>query len=174
MEQEPSVRREAVTLGRGTSVKTTGNGWLAQSGSVTDAVRSSIEIQDAMSALNESLPRDRRLEIRIGINLGEVIFEGDDIYGTGVNVAARLESLAAHDQIQGIPDLAFDDMGEQHVKNIARPIHCYALRLGSHRRLMSNDIDKAAPPASGRAPRRRSQGRLRFPGPDNGAGGRRH
>ena len=143
---------------RGRIVKTTGDGWLAEFGSVADAVRSSIQIQDAMAPHNESLPRDRRLEIRIGINLGEVIVEGDDIYGTGVNVAARLESLAApggvcisgavHDQIQGIPDLTFDDMGEQHVKNIARPIHCYALRLGSHRRLMSNAIDKAAPPAS--------------------------
>src|SRR5512145_3217544 len=75
----------------GRIVKTTGDGWLAEFGSVTDAVRSSIEIQDAMAANNETLARDQRLEIRIGINLGDVIFEGDDIYGTGVNVAARLE-----------------------------------------------------------------------------------
>ena len=80
---------------RGRIVKTTGDGWLAEFASVTDAVRSSIEIQDAMALRNESLPRDQRLEVRIGINLGEIIFEGDDIYGTGVNVAARLESLAA-------------------------------------------------------------------------------
>ena len=143
---------------RGRIVKTTGDGWLAEFASVTDAVRSSIEIQDAMALRNESLPRDQRLEARIGINLGEIIFEGDDIYGTGVNVAARLESLAApggvcisgavHEQVQGIPDLAFDDMGEQQVKNIARPVHCYALRLASHRRLMSSAIDQAAPTAS--------------------------
>ena len=143
---------------RGRVVKTTGDGWLAEFASVTDAVRSSIEIQDAMALRNASLPRDQRLEVRIGINLGEIIFEGDDIYGTGVNVAARLESLAApggvcvsgavHDQVQGVPDLAFDDMGEQHVKNIARPVHCYALRLASHRRLMSTATEQAAPAAS--------------------------
>jgi len=143
---------------RGRIVKTTGDGWLAEFASVTDAVRSSVGIQDAMALRNDSLPRDQRLEVRIGINLGEIILEGDDIYGTGVNVAARLESLAApggvcvsgavHDQLQGIPDLAFDDMGEQQVKNIARPVHCYALRLAPHRRLMEGALDHAAPAAS--------------------------
>jgi len=143
---------------RGRIVKTTGDGWLAEFGSVTDAVRSSMEIQDAMAARNDGLPRDQRLDLRIGINLGEIIFEHDDIYGTGVNVAARLESLAApggvcisgavHDQIQGMPDLAFDDMGQQQIKNIARPVHCWALRLTSHRRLMSSTLDQTAPAAS--------------------------
>ena len=80
---------------RGRIVKTTGDGWLAEFASVTDAVRSSVEIQDAMALRNDSLPRDQRLEVRIGINLGEIIVEGDDIFGNGVNVAARLESLAA-------------------------------------------------------------------------------
>jgi len=143
---------------RGRLVKTTGDGWLAEFTSVTDAVRSSIEIQDAMAVRNEGIARDQRLEVRIGINLGEIIYDNDDIYGTGVNVAARLESLAApggvcvsgavHDQIHSLPDLAFDDMGEQQVKNLARPVHCYGLRLGSHRRLMNNALDHAAPTAS--------------------------
>jgi adenylate cyclase len=158
-----SVREEVVEPKtrefRGRIVKTTGDGWLAEFPSVTDAVQSSIEIQDAMAVRNSSIAREKRLEIRVGINLGEIIFEGDDIYGTGVNVAARLESLAApggicisgavHEQIQSIANLAFDDMGEQSVKNITRPVRCYTIRLEPHRRITSvARASRAAPTAS--------------------------
>jgi TolB-like protein/class 3 adenylate cyclase/Flp pilus assembly protein TadD len=131
----------------GRIVDTAGDGWLAEFASVTDALQSSIAIQDAMQERNAGLTRDARFDIRIGINLGEVICEGDAIYGTGVNVAARLEALAApggicisesvHDHMQGVPDVACDDMGEQTVKNISRPVRCYALRLEPRRRVVS-------------------------------------
>jgi adenylate cyclase len=151
---EPQTRRF-----RGRIVDTAGDGWLAEFTSVTDAVRSSLAIQDAMQARNADLPRDDRFEIRIGINLGEVVCEGNSIFGTGVNVAARLESLAepggicisgaVHDQLQGLPDVACDDLGEQKVKNIARPVHCYAIRVGPHRRMQAtSDPQRAAPSAS--------------------------
>ena len=141
---------------RGRVVKTTGDGWLAEFPSVTDAVWSSIEIQDAMAERNARLSRDRRFEIRVGINLGEIVLDGDDIYGTGVNVAARLESLAppggicisgaVHDQMQGIPNLVCDDMGEQSVKNIARPVQCFSIRLDSRRRVSDGDGARRATP----------------------------
>ncbi len=125
---------------RGRIVKTTGDGWLAEFASVTDAVQSTVEIQEAMAQRNASVAEDKRLQIRAGINLGEIIFEGDDIYGTGVNVAARLESIAepggicisnsVYDQIQGILSLGYEDMGEQTVKNITRPIRSFAVRTG--------------------------------------------
>ena len=144
---------------RGRIVDTAGDGWLAEFSSVTDAVRSSLAIQDAMQARNADLPRDDRFEIRIGINLGEVVCEGNSIFGTGVNVAARLEALAepggicisgaVHDQLLGLPDVACDDLGEQKVKNIARPVHCYAIRVGPHRRMLAtSDPQRAAPSAS--------------------------
>ena len=146
-----SMRSEVVypetTRRSGRIVDTAGDGWLAEFASVTDALLSSIAIQDAMQERNTGLPRDARFEIRIGMNLGEVICEGDAIYGTGVNVAARLEALAppggicisdsVHDHMQGVPDVACDDMGEQVVKNISRPVRCYALRLEPRRRVLS-------------------------------------
>ena len=92
-----------------------------------------------MAERNAGVPADRRIEFRIGINLGDVIVDGDDIFGDGVNVAARLEALAepggicvsrvVHDQVRDKLDLAFEDLGEQQVKNIARPVHVY--RVGS-------------------------------------------
>jgi len=144
---------------RGRIVDTAGDGWLAEFASVTDAVQSSLAIQDAMQARNADLLRDERFELRIGINLGEVICEGQAIFGTGVNVAARLEALAApggicisgavHDQMQGLPDVACDDMGEQQVKNISRPIHCFAIRMEPHRRMHgATTPGRAAPTAS--------------------------
>lgn len=143
---------------RGRIVDTAGDGWLAEFASVTDAVQSSLAIQDEMQARNERLARDDRFELRIGINLGEVIREGDAIYGTGVNVAARLEALAApggicisgavHDQLHGLPDVACDDMGEQQVKNIARPVRCYAIRVGPHRRIHASAAPGRATPSA--------------------------
>jgi TolB-like protein/class 3 adenylate cyclase/Flp pilus assembly protein TadD len=151
IERLKSMRREVVEPQtrrfRGRIVDTAGDGWLAEFSSVTDAVRSSLAIQDAMQVRNAELSRDARFEIRIGINLGEVVCDGDAIFGNGVNVAARLEALAepggicvssaVHDQLRGLPDVACDDLGEQKVKNIARPVHCYAIRVGPHRRIQA-------------------------------------
>jgi adenylate cyclase len=122
----------------GRIVKTIGDGVLAEFASVVDAVRCAGEIQCAMADRDLDLAEDRRLRFRIGVNLGDVIADGDDIYGDGVNIAARLEGLAApgsicvsgtvRDHIGERLPYAFEDMGEQNVKNIARPVRVYALR----------------------------------------------
>ena len=137
---EPNTRRF-----RGRIVDTAGDGWLAEFASVTDAVQSSLAIQDAMLVRNAELPRDDRFELRIGINLGDIVFEGNAIFGNGVNIAARLEALAepggicvssaVREQLRSFPDISFDDLGEQKVKNINRPVHCYAIRVAPHRRI---------------------------------------
>jgi adenylate cyclase len=124
---------------RGRIVKTTGDGVLVEFPSAVDAVRCAIEIQRTMAARNAAIPEDRRVEFRIGINVGDIIIDEGDIYGDGVNIAARVESLAspgeiclsdnAYQQIKG--KLAFDvsDLGEQHLKNIAQPVRVYGVRL---------------------------------------------
>src|SRR5260370_20545496 len=122
----------------GRIVKTTGDGMLVEFPSVVDAVRCAAEVQRAMIDREAGLPEDRRIRFRIGINLGDVIVEDDDIFGDGVNVAARLEALAdpgglcisrmVRDQIRDKLAYDFEDLGEQSVKNIARPIRVYALR----------------------------------------------
>ena len=122
---------------RGRIVKDTGDGMLVEFPSVVDAVRCAAELQRAMIDREVGMPEDRRIKFRIGINLGDVIVEDDDIFGDGVNVAARLEALAepgglcvsgtVHDQIRDRLDFAFEDLGEQSVKNIARPVHAYGL-----------------------------------------------
>jgi len=123
---------------RGRVVKTTGDGLLAEFASVVDAMRCAVEIQRAMLDRGAQIPDERRIRFRIGINLGDVIAEGADIFGDGVNVAARLEALAepggicisgtVHDQIRDRLPYPLDDLGEQSVKNIARPVRVYALR----------------------------------------------
>jgi len=122
---------------RGRIVKTTGDGMLVEFPSVVDAVRCAVEMQRGMADRNAETPEDERITFRIGINLGDVIIEGDDIYGDGVNIAARLEALAEPggicisrvvlDQIRDKLPYPFDDMGEQSVKNIARPVRAYAM-----------------------------------------------
>jgi class 3 adenylate cyclase len=122
----------------GRIVKTTGDGILAEFPSVVDAVRCAAELQRAMIDREAGMPEGRRIRFRIGINLGDVIVEDDDIFGDGVNVAARLEALAepggicisrmVRDQIRDKLAYAFEDLGEQSVKNIARPVRVYALR----------------------------------------------
>ena len=124
----------------GRIVKTTGDGWLVDFASATDALQSTIELQEAMAQRNASLDEDRRMQLRAGINLGEIIIEGDDIYGTDVNIAARLEKLAepggicmssaVYDQVQSILGLRYEDMGDQTVKNIAKSIHSFSVRAG--------------------------------------------
>jgi TolB-like protein/class 3 adenylate cyclase/Flp pilus assembly protein TadD len=122
----------------GRIVKTAGDGMLAEFPSVVDAVRCAAELQRAITDREAAMPEDRRIRFRIGINLGDVIVAGDDIFGDGVNVAARLEALAepggicisrmVRDQIRDKLAYAFEDLGEQSVKNIARPVRVYALR----------------------------------------------
>ena len=124
---------------RGRIVKTTGDGVLAEFPSVVDAVRCSAEVQRGMLDREPEVPDERRIRLRIGINLGDVIVEGGDIFGNGVNVAARLEALSepggicvsgtVHDQIRDKLPYRFADRGEQSVKNIARPVRVYALCL---------------------------------------------
>ncbi len=118
--------------------KLMGDGALVEFASVVDAVACAVAIQDGMAARNENVPEDRRITFRIGVHLGDVMVEGDDLYGDGVNVAARLEGLAepggicisqqALDQIETKLDLAYDDLGQQQVKNIARPVRAYRVR----------------------------------------------
>jgi adenylate cyclase len=125
----------------GRIVKLTGDGILAEFPSVVGAVACAIEIQRGMGERNQDVPKDRRIEFRIGVNLGDVIVEGDDIFGDGVNIAARLEALAepggicvsafVHDQVQGKLDCDFDDIGEQSLKNITRPVRIYRVRDAS-------------------------------------------
>ena len=125
---------------RGRIVKNTGDGFLAEFPSVVDAVRCAVEVQRGMADRNAETVEDKRITFRVGINLGDVIAEPDDIYGDGVNVAARLEALAepegicisrvVRDQIRDKLPYAFEDMGEQQIKNIARPVRVYRVATG--------------------------------------------
>jgi adenylate cyclase len=125
---------------QGRIVKLTGDGMLVEFPSIVNAVDCASEIQRGMSERNIGVPSDRRIEFRIGINLGDVIVEGDDIYGNGVNVAARLEGIAqaggiaisgsVRDHIGNRLDLQFKDMGNQTLKNIERPVHVFSIALG--------------------------------------------
>jgi adenylate cyclase len=136
-----AIRRELgdpkIAEHRGRIVKTTGDGLLAEFASVVDAVRYAVEIQRAMAEHNADVPAERRIEFRIGINLGDIIIDEGDIYGDGVNVAARLEALAepggicvsrvVRDQVRDKVEFGFEDLGEQQVKNIARPVRVYRI-----------------------------------------------
>src|SRR5215471_17620943 len=118
--------------------KTTGDGVLVEFSSIVAAVESSLAVQKLMAERNADVPEDRRMLFRIGINLGDVLIEGDDILGDGVNVAARLEGIAepggicisddAYRQVRGKLDVAFEDAGEQQLKNIAQPLRVYRIR----------------------------------------------
>ncbi len=116
----------------GRTVKLMGDGMLVEFASVVDAVRAAVDIQRALAEHNAGLPQDRRIAFRIGVNLGDVVIDGDDIHGDGVNVAARLEALAepggicisgaVYDQVRDRLDLRFEDLGDREVKNIDRPV----------------------------------------------------
>jgi class 3 adenylate cyclase/pimeloyl-ACP methyl ester carboxylesterase len=124
---------------RGRIVKTMGDGALVEFASAVDAVRCAIDIQRAMIERNAEIPEDRRIELRIGINVGDIIIEGEDIYGDGVNIAARLEGIAeaggicisrqAFDQIEGKLQLAYRQMGPQNLKNITKPIEVFSVEV---------------------------------------------
>ena len=136
------VTDPAVAEFRGRIFKTTGDGILAEFPSVVDAVQCAAKVQIEMAKRGPSMKAEERVVFRVGINLGDVIVEGDDLYGDGVNVAARLEgicdpgsvavSASAYDQVRGKTPLAFVDRGEYRVKNIARPVRVYAIDLRSH------------------------------------------
>lgn len=127
----------------GRIVSTAGDSVLAEFASPVEAVRCAVEIQDALRTRNDSLPEDKRLQFRIGVNLGDVMVKGEDLLGDGVNVAARLEGIAepggicvsssVYDQIAGKLDLGFLDIGAQSLKNIDRPIHVYRVEREGRR-----------------------------------------
>ncbi len=140
-----AIRRELVepktAEHHGRVVKLIGDGTLMEFGSVVDAVRFAVELQQAMAARNARVPEDRRITYRIGINIGDIIVEGDDIYGDGVNVAARLEALAepggicvsrtVFDHVKDKVEVGFEDLGAQTVKNIPEPVQTFKVRLDS-------------------------------------------
>jgi adenylate cyclase len=139
LERLRALRRELldpkIAEHRGRLVKTTGDGLLVEFGSVVDALRYAVEVQREMYGRNTDVPPDNRIELRIGINVGDTVVEDGDIFGDGVNVAARLEALAEPGRIcvaarvqedaAGRLDLGFEDIGEQQLKNIVRPIRAY-------------------------------------------------
>ena len=131
-----------ITEHRGRIVKTTGDGMLVEFVSVVDAVRCAVEIQRGMAERNAAVPADKRIEFRMGVTVGDIISDSNDIYGDGVNVAARLEALAepggiyvsrtVHEQVRDKLSFSFEDLGEQTVKNIARPIGVHRVRFAEH------------------------------------------
>src|SRR6202790_2693403 len=138
-----SHRRELVDSGiaehHGRIVKTTGDGMLVEFASVVDAVSCAVHIQRSMVRRNVAVPADKRIIFRIGINVGDIIIDGDDIYGDGVNVAARLQTLAepggicvsrvVRDQVLDKLSFRFEELGAQAVKNIARPVQAYRVNF---------------------------------------------
>jgi TolB-like protein/class 3 adenylate cyclase len=126
---------------RGRIVKTTGDGLLVEFASVVDAVRCAVEVQQGMAGRNADVPADKRIEFRFGIHQGDIIIDDGDIFGDGVNLAARLEGLAepggicvsrvVRDEIRDKLDFAFKDMGEQSLKNMARPTRVFAVNIGT-------------------------------------------
>ena len=144
-----------ITEHDGRVVKLMGDGLLAEFASVVDAVSCAVETQRALAALNAELPKDQRLELRIGVNLGDVLVEGDDIYGEGVNVAARLERLCTpggvlisgtvFDQVQGRLDQEIEFLGEQHVKNLEKPVRVYQVGPGARRAAVDARVIRRRP-----------------------------
>ena len=142
---------------RGRIVKLTGDGILVEFASVVDAVRCAVDIQRGMAERNVEVPAERRIEYRIGLNLGDIIIDDKDIYGDGVNIAARLEALAepggicvsrvVRDQVRDKLDFSFADMGEQQVKNIARPVRTHRIVLGAEAAEALGEAAAAASPA---------------------------
>ena len=124
---------------RGRIVKTTGDGMLVEFASAVDAARSAVEVQRGMLSQNADLPQDRRIDFRIGIHVGDIIIDENDIFGDGVNIAARLEGIGepggvclsddAYRQVRGKIECAWDDLGPQNLKNIAEPMRAWRLNL---------------------------------------------
>src|ERR1700732_5373654 len=158
LERLKALRRELldpkITEYHGRIVKTTGDGLLVEFASVVDAVRCAVVVQQAIPERNIGVAGDNRIDLRIGINLGDVIVEGDDLYGDGVNIAARIEALAdaggvfvsntVYDHVRDRLPLVFEERGEQQVKNIARPVRVYRVRAA----LTHPDADAPGSPLS--------------------------
>jgi class 3 adenylate cyclase/pimeloyl-ACP methyl ester carboxylesterase len=153
-----SHRRELVDCGisehHGRIVKTTGDGMLVEFASVVDAVACAVKVQRNMVRRNVDIPAEKQIVFRIGINVGDIIIDGDDIFGDGVNIAARLETLrepggvcisrAANDQIRDKLSMAFADLGEQAVKNIARAVGVFGLTARDIAAIPESDIPSSA------------------------------
>jgi len=155
----------AISKCKGRIIKTTGDGMLVEFQSVTEALRCAIDFQQRMAQRNREMPGSRTLLYRIGLNLGDVIAEGDDIFGDGVNVAARLESIAepggicisaaVRDQVGDRLEVGYEDLGERQVKNISRPIHVFKVLLDGQAATAAPAAagdERAAPVASPRKP----------------------
>ena len=151
MLRERRAAAEPLVAGHGGRVvKTAGDGTLIEFGSIVSAVQCAIELQRLTAEQNADVPDDRRMQLRIGVHLGDVLVEGDDILGDGVNIAARLEGIAAaggicvsedaYRQVQGKVDADFVDLGEQSLKNIARPQRIYSVRPAAAGELMPSGL----------------------------------
>jgi TolB-like protein len=148
----------SIAAHRGRIVKTTGDGMLCEFASAVDAARCALEIQRGMAKQNSNTPPDQRFEFRIGIHLGDIIIDDDDIFGDGVNIAARLETIAepggicvsddAQRQIRGKVDFAFDDIGQQSLKNIAEPMRAWRCRIDAN----SSSATATKPPVGSAQP----------------------
>jgi adenylate cyclase len=142
----------AIASHRGRIVKTTGDGMLVEFASAVDAVRCSVDVQRAMAAQNADIPQEVRIEFRIGIHVGDIIIDDNDIFGDGVNISARLEGIAepggvcisddAYRQIRGKVEIGWDDLGPQTLKNIAEPMRAWRVQLGGQA------VTKAQPASS--------------------------
>jgi TolB-like protein len=138
-------------------VKTTGDGMLVEFASAVDALRCAVEMQRDMTIQNADVSPDTRIEFRIGIHVGDIIFDDNDIFGDGVNIAARLEGLAApggiclsddtHRQVRGKVDISFDDVGPQVLKNILEPMRVWRIRIGDEAGSAVQE-SRLTPPAS--------------------------
>ena len=148
---DPTIKEHRARI-----VRITGDGILVEFASVVDAVRCAVDVQREMAARNAETPPDQRIEFRIGVNLGDILKDGRDIYGDGVNVAARLQALAApggicvsrvvRDQVRDKLGFGFDDRGEQQVKNIARPVRVFDVKIaGEAMALVSETAPRALP-----------------------------
>lgn len=157
LREHRAVTDALVATHGGRLVKATGDGVLLEFPSLVDAVECAVAVQAVMAQRNEGVPADRRMLFRIGINLGDILIEGDDILGDGVNIAARLESIAepggiwlsssAYDHVRGKVTVDFVDLGEQNLKNIARPVRAFAViprELGM--RAQASEKERLAPP----------------------------
>jgi adenylate cyclase len=137
-ERRTNILQPLVAAHHGRIVKVMGDGVLVEFASAVNAVACAVELQKKMAAANDGVADDRRVVLRVGINLGDVVVEGSDLYGDGVNIAARLEALAdpgsvvvsrtVFNHVRGKVKLGFDDLGEQRLKNIAEPVRIYRLR----------------------------------------------
>ena len=132
-----AVVEKWISAHRGHIISSAGDGVVAEFPSIVEAIRCAVEIQNEISERNASVPEKQRMQFRIGVNLGDVIAEDNNLYGTGVNVAARLEQLAepggicisqtVYDQVRKIVEIPFEDIGERRLKNVAEPIHVYRI-----------------------------------------------